>query len=70
MPVLVDPRTVRCGDTILVGGPALTVENMTLLGLGARRLEFGGGETFTMRPATALWASRKVDPRRGRGKSG
>ncbi|MDT0310521.1 hypothetical protein RM780_26765 [Streptomyces sp. DSM 44917] len=68
--VTVDASTVRLGDQILVGGQCYTVTDMTALPRGGRRLEFNGGESFTMRATTVLWATRRrpvAPPRGGRG---
>ncbi|MGK5529826.1 hypothetical protein [Streptomyces sp. URMC 129] len=38
---------------------------MVALPHGGKRLEFQGGETFTMRSTTLLWITRRVRPGRG-----
>ncbi|MDT0308959.1 hypothetical protein RM780_18610 [Streptomyces sp. DSM 44917] len=65
--VTVDARTVRLGDQLLIAGQAFTITDMTALPRGARRLRFATGETFTMLPATVLYATRLVTPRPGAG---
>ncbi|WP_326596466.1 hypothetical protein [Streptomyces sp. NBC_01803] len=62
--VEIDTGTVRRGDRIMVGGHVFTVEDMTALPQGGKRLDFASGESLTMRPTTVLWATRQVDPRR------
>ncbi|RKN55071.1 hypothetical protein D7231_34845, partial [Streptomyces klenkii] len=62
--LVVDAGSVRCGDQLLVGGQALTVVDMAALPRGGRRLTFGTGETFTMGPATVVWATRTIPVRR------
>ncbi|MDT0309959.1 hypothetical protein RM780_23825 [Streptomyces sp. DSM 44917] len=67
VPVLVGCGSVRQGDSILIGGQAFTVTDMATLPRGGKRLHFPGGETFTMSPATILYATRRVTPEaRGR----
>ncbi|MDT0306950.1 hypothetical protein RM780_08230 [Streptomyces sp. DSM 44917] len=61
--LVVDAGTVRRGDEILMGGQVLTVRDLRAVGRGGRFLEFASGETFTMRPSTVLWATRRVSPR-------
>ncbi|MDT0306213.1 hypothetical protein RM780_04455 [Streptomyces sp. DSM 44917] len=67
VPVTVDATTVLVGDEIAIGGRMYTVRNLLALPRGGRRLEFDGGETFTMQPATVLYATRLVNPRRSAG---
>lgn len=62
--VTVDVNTVRLGDQLMVGGQVFTVADMTALARGARRLDFGSGESFTMGPATVLYALRREPVRR------
>ncbi|WP_063784133.1 hypothetical protein [Streptomyces sp. SBT349] len=66
--VEIDAGTVRRGDQLMVGGQAFTVQDMTALAGGGKRLHFGGGDSLTMTRTTVLWAARVVDPRAmGRG---
>ncbi|MDT0307387.1 hypothetical protein RM780_10475 [Streptomyces sp. DSM 44917] len=62
--VTVDAASIRQGDQLLMGGQVFTVRDIRALPRGARRLDFGSGESFTMSPATVLYAMRRVDPRR------
>ncbi|MDT0342783.1 hypothetical protein [Streptomyces litchfieldiae] len=62
----VDAGTVQRGDQLMIGGQAFTVQDMTTIARGAKRLEFATGESFTMRPTTILWAARRIDPRLSR----
>ncbi|WP_326597705.1 hypothetical protein [Streptomyces sp. NBC_01803] len=62
--VEVDASTVQRGDQLMVGGYLFTVSDMITLAQGAKRLEFTTGESFTMRPPTILWATRRSPARR------
>ncbi|MDT0306191.1 hypothetical protein RM780_04335 [Streptomyces sp. DSM 44917] len=64
--VTIDAATVMLGDQLTIGGQVFTIRNMAALPRGARRLEFESGESFTLLPATVLYALRRVVPRRGR----
>ncbi|WP_049572731.1 hypothetical protein [Streptomyces sp. SBT349] len=64
--VEVDAGTVRLGDQLVIGGQVFTVRDMMVLPHGRKRLDFGSGESFTLRGTTVLWAARRVDPRRRR----
>ncbi|MGK5532885.1 hypothetical protein [Streptomyces sp. URMC 129] len=57
--VEVDASTVRRGDQLMIGGQVFTVSDMIALAQGAKRLEFTTGESFTMRPTTVLWITRR-----------
>ncbi|MGK5533206.1 hypothetical protein [Streptomyces sp. URMC 129] len=61
---------MRRGDQLSIGGQVFVVSDMVSLAQGAKRLEFTGGESFTMRPTTVLWATRRVSPRLRRGGRG
>ncbi len=65
--VEVDAGSVRRGDQLMVGGQCFTVEDMVTMAHGSKRLLFTSGESFTMRPTTVLWASRRASPRLRRG---
>ncbi|RKN54954.1 hypothetical protein D7231_34925 [Streptomyces klenkii] len=62
--VTVDIHSIRVGDQLMLGGQVFTVRDMIALRHGDRRLEFTGGESFTMRPHTVLYATRAVRPAR------
>ncbi|MDT0345802.1 hypothetical protein [Streptomyces litchfieldiae] len=60
----VDVRTVQRGDQLTIGGQIYTVRDMTTMARGSKRLDFGNGESFTMRATTVLWAARRISLRR------
>ncbi|MGK5530138.1 hypothetical protein [Streptomyces sp. URMC 129] len=68
--VEVDASTIRRGDQLLVGGQAFTVQDMSALPQGGKRVQFATGEILTLRPTTVLWATRRQTPHRIRTRSG
>ncbi|MDT0441700.1 hypothetical protein [Streptomyces johnsoniae] len=62
--VEVNAATVRRGDQLMIGGQVYTISDLTSMQRGVKRLHFTSGETFTLHPATVLWAARRTDPRR------
>ncbi|MDT0341526.1 hypothetical protein [Streptomyces litchfieldiae] len=63
-PVEINADTVRRGDQLMIGGQAFTVQDMTAIRGGAKRLEFTSGDSFILRRTTVLWASRRMAPQR------
>ncbi|WP_049575088.1 hypothetical protein [Streptomyces sp. SBT349] len=66
VPLEVDVYSVRRGDEVMIGAQPFTVQDMFALANGRRRLEFTGGEAFTMNRTTVLWITRRVSPARRR----
>ncbi|MDT0343218.1 hypothetical protein [Streptomyces litchfieldiae] len=64
----IDAATVRRGDQLTIGGQIFTVADMTALPRNGKRLHFTTGDSLTLRPTTILWAARRVNPRRLRGR--
>ncbi|MGK5531098.1 hypothetical protein [Streptomyces sp. URMC 129] len=62
-PVEIDATTARRGDQLMIGGHVFTIEDMTALPTGGKRLTFTTGEWFTLHPTTTLWATRRISPR-------
>ncbi|MDT0306521.1 hypothetical protein RM780_06045 [Streptomyces sp. DSM 44917] len=60
--VTVAPRTIHGGDQLLIAGRAFTITDMTATPHGGRRLDFTGGESFTMKAHTVLYATRTIRP--------
>ncbi|MDT0306341.1 hypothetical protein RM780_05120 [Streptomyces sp. DSM 44917] len=64
VPVLVDTKSVRRGDQLLVGGQAFTVVDILGQPRGGKRLDLGDGVQLVIQPNTVLYATRTVRPRR------
>ncbi|MGK5534366.1 hypothetical protein [Streptomyces sp. URMC 129] len=60
--VEVDATTVRRGDQLMVGGAVFTVQDMTTVPQGGKRLDFTTGESLVLRATTVLWVARRVRP--------
>ncbi|MDT0305873.1 hypothetical protein RM780_02705 [Streptomyces sp. DSM 44917] len=62
VPVVVDAKSVRRGDQLLVGGQAFTVIDILGQPRGGKRLDLGDGVQLVIQPNTVLYATRTVRP--------